>query len=51
MKNHREDQLERFRDEIEEAKQERYEAKQARKRSLNDARHVLDPYREWGEEE
>lgn len=49
--NYREDQLERYRDEIEEEKQERYEKQQAKLRSLNDSKHVLDPDREWGEEQ
>lgn len=30
---------------------ERYEKQQARKQILNDAKHVLDPDREWGNEE
>ena len=49
--NYDADKLERYRDEIEQDKQERYEKQQARKQSLNDARHVLDPDREWGETE
>ena len=30
---------------------ERYEKQQAKKQSLNDSKHVLDPDREWGNEE
>lgn len=38
-------------DEREEENERRHEREQAAKRSRNDSKHVLDPDREWEEEE
>lgn len=48
MRKLTEDELDEYR---REAAEERYERERQRKRAINDGKHVLDPSREWDEEE